>query len=171
MAYQVLFRELAFQKTKEGEPTIPEGPEEVVQRGGLVPDYVPTWFIAALFNAGMIVEVADQPRVDLRPVGDVPEQPRTPEQPAVLPSNPNSPPIMVETGQSQENGDPAATLPAPDSTGAEPLPALPKPADNKEAWENYAQRPQIGMSQGDAEAMNKTDLMAEVKRRYEAAKA
>src|SRR5689334_4917319 len=94
MAYQVLFQRLAFQKTKDGDPTVPDGPEVVLNRGELVPDWVPTYHLSALFNAGMIVEVADEPRVDLVPVAAVPEQPRTPDQPAVLPSNPNSAPMV-----------------------------------------------------------------------------
>lgn len=172
MAYQVLFQKLAFQRTKDGEPTIPVGRETIVERGGLVPEWVPTYHVSALFNAGMIVEVADEPRSDLVPATTVPEQPRTPDQPAVLPSNPNSVPMVpgagAVDGTDDEPADPL-TPPPPDSAGVEPLPALPRPADNKETWENYAQRPQIGMSEGEAEAMNKTDLMAEVKKRYDAA--
>lgn len=174
MPYQVMFAKLSFQPTKPGEPTVPDGPEETVLRGGLVPDYVPTYIVSALLNSGMIVPVAEpDPRVV--PATQIPEQVRTPDQPAVLPSDPNgTPPVIADlppVTTTDVPADPFPSGPSVDTPDTEPLPPLPRPADNKEAWETYAVRPQIGMTLGEAEAMNKTDLMNEVKRRHAAATA
>lgn len=155
MAYQVVFQQLSFQPVDPDQPTVPSGPEEIVLRGGLVPDYVTTFQIAGLASAGMIVAVAE-PDPGLVPADALPEQPRTPDQPTFLPNNPNSPPVTLGGDLGGAGEDPAD----------EPV-QLPSASDKKEVWEAFAQRPEIGMTQGDAEAMNKTDLMAEVKTRFQ----
>jgi len=176
MAYQVLFNKLSFQKTKEGQPTVPDGPEVIRVRGELVPDWVPTFQVSALASAGMVVFAADPDPV-LRPIEEVPEQVRTPDQPVVLPSDPNgTAPTLADLVVVEDETPPVTdpdvpVTPTGDNPPAEPLPALPKQSDSKDVWEAYATRPQIGMALGEAEAMNKTDLVAEVKRRYAAATA
>ena len=175
MAYQVLFNKLSFQKTKEGQPTVPDGPEVIRVRGELVPDWVPTFQVSALASAGMVVFAADPDPV-LRPIEEVPEQVRTPDQPVVLPSDPNGTAptladLVVEDETPPVTDPDVPVTPTGDNPAAEPLPALPKQSDSKDVWEAYATRPQIGMALGEAEAMNKTDLVAEVKRRYAAATA
>lgn len=175
MAYQVYFNKLAFQKTKDGQPTVPDGPEVILNRGELVPEWVPSGQVAALATAGMVVYSAD-PLPELVPVDAVAEQYRTPDQPAVLPSDPlgTSPVLgdLLSDAPTDAPREPAEPLtPTPANPVVEPLPALPKDVDNKETWEQYATRPQIGMTSGDAEAMTKKDLIAEVKRRHAAATA
>lgn len=44
----------------------------------------------------------------------------------------------------------------------------PKPTDTKEAWEDYAASPAVGMDRAEAESMTKPKLMAEVNRRESA---
>lgn len=173
MPYVVLAARLAFQPVDPADPKMPTGAEELVDRGGFVPDYAPTGLINALDAAGLIVWT-EQERPDLRPVGTEPEAPRTPDQPVVLPTNPNSP--LMPIGDVVVTDTPADPVvvdvpPADEQQPDRQVPALPKASDSKETWENYAQLPVIGMSQGEAEAMNKTDLMAEVKARYAAATA
>jgi hypothetical protein len=176
MAYQVLFNKLAFQKTKEGQPTVPDGPEVIRTRGEMVPEWVPTFQVSALASAGMVVFAAD-PDPLLRPVEEVPVQVRTPDQPVVLPSDPQGTPptladLLVEDNEPAPVTDPDVPVtPTGENPAAEPLPPLPKQSDSKDVWEAYATRPQIGMPLGEAEAMNKTDLVAEVKRRHAAATA
>jgi hypothetical protein len=166
MAFVVLAQALSFQKTDPEHPTIPVAPEEIVERGGEVPAYVTTFTVSALANSGLVAYV-DRPDPLIFPAHQVPAQVRTPDQPPVLPSDPNGVPLIQADLTPGPVADDEA---APDEQPADPpLPDLPKTADSKETWENYAQLPQIGMTQGAAEAMNKTDLMAEVKQRYAAA--
>lgn len=61
MAYVVLFSELAFQKTKEDDPHVPDGPETIVKKGDPVPEWVGDAQLTALSAAGMIVMVNDEP--------------------------------------------------------------------------------------------------------------
>jgi hypothetical protein len=173
MPYIVLANKLAFQKTKPDNPTVPDGPEELVSRGSNVPDYVLTFQVAALAAAGQIVW-ANRPDPVLVPVDSQPPTGRTPDQPAVLPSDPNGTPVVLEDVLSDPATTPEAPGPAvndPATGPATPLPELPKAADNKDTWEQYSTLPQIGMTLGEAEAMNKTDLMAEVKTRHARATA
>src|SRR3954469_23059374 len=94
MPYQVLFQRLSFQRTDPSNPVVPVGNPEVVVRGDLVPDYVPLFQISALESAGMIAAVADaDPRVF--PSDMLPAQSRNPEQPPVLPSDPNGTPPLL----------------------------------------------------------------------------
>lgn len=146
MPFIVLAQKLAFQKTDPANPTMPIGPEDIVERGGRVPAYATAFTLSALANSGMVVW-ADIPSPDVLPDSATPAQVRTPDQPPVLPSDPNG--VPLPSGIVPE-GPPPAT------------------ADKKEVWEAYAQRPEIGMTQGEAEAMNKQDLMAEVRARYDA---
>lgn len=151
--YIVKFRALDFQRTKADDPTVPVGDPVTVLKGERVPDWVQEFTISALTNAGMIVFAADT-----EPAVFVPEPPRVrlPEQPPVLPSDPNGVPPLL--------GDrPGET--APEEAGDE-LPPLPRDADTKDTWERYATHPLIGMDLAEAEAMNKKDLLTEVKRRH-----
>lgn len=172
MAYVVLARQLAFQPVDPANPKVPTGPEEIIQRGSFVPDYAATGLINALDAAGLIVW-ADVERPDLVPVGSEPVQARTLDQPAVLPSDPNGVPMFVGDITPAADPEPApGDVPPPSEPDpAQQVPDLPRPSDNKETWENYAQLPHIGLSQAEAESMNKTDLMAQVRDRYAAATA
>lgn len=172
MPFIVLAPALAFQKTKPNSPTEPVGPEEVIQRGGTVPDYVPTYVTSALASAGSVVFADARP--DLVPATEVPVQVRTPDQPPVLPSDPNGVPVLPsdlvtetprETSTEAGNSEETPTVTSPPAELAAP----PKSSDSKDVWEQYATHPRIGMTLEEAEAKNKTDLMAEVKRRYDAA--
>jgi hypothetical protein len=167
MPYIVLSQELAFQKTDPDRPTIPVGPEEIVERGGSVPDYVPAYIISALSNAGVIVWAEDRNPL-IVPASQAPAQVRTPDHPAVLPSDPNGTPLLLGdlTGTSVEEAP--AEEPVEEEGDGEPV-ALPATSDKKEVWEAYAQRPEIGLTAGEAESMNKTDLMAEVRARFDQA--
>lgn len=173
MPYIVLAPKLAFQKVKANSPTEPDGPEEVVNKGGFVPDYTTEFLINTLSASGLIA-YAEAQRPDLRPADELPPQVRTPDQPLVLPSDPNGVPSVLgdrpEDTQPADDADDEVVPADPEPTGpVAPLPSLPKSTDNKEAWESYATLPQIGLTLAEAESKNKTDLMAEVKRRYEAA--
>lgn len=157
MPYIVLKQRLAFQRTDPKNPTIPVGDEEIVERGGRVPDYVPTFIVSSLANAGDVV-FADEPDPMVVPANQLAPQVRTPDQPTVLPSDPNGVPPLL--------GDPEEPVVEEDEGDAVALPAT---GDRKEVWEAYAQRPEIGLTQGEAESMNKADLMAEVRARFDAA--
>jgi hypothetical protein len=172
MPYLVLARELAFQKTDPADPTVPVGPEELVTRGQFVPDYVPAATVNALSAAGLLAW-AEAPDPAVIPFDSQPAQVRTPDQPVVLPSDPNGEAplladVLGDTGTSDVAFD---VTPVTEEQPGQQVPDLPKNSDSKETWENFAQLPIIGMSQGEAEAMNKTDLQAEVKKRYAAATA
>ena len=171
MGYLVLARQLAFQKTDPSSPTVPVGPEELVTRGQFVPDYVPAATVNALTAAGLLAW-AEQPDPLVVPFDSQAAQVRTPDQPAVLPSDPNGEPLlMADVFPGPDEQVTVDVDPALDPEPNRQLPELPKTSDSKETWETYAQLPEIGMSQGDAEAMNKTSLMAEVKERYARATA
>lgn len=155
MGYQVVFSKLDFQKSDPKNPTIPLGGPVTLNRGEFVPDWVPEHQINALLNAGMVVFAAD-PIPGLRPSTEDPAGVRTPDMPPVLPSDPNGVPPLLADRPSVKGEQPVD----------DELPPLPKDSDNKETWEQYAARPLIGMTLAEAEAMNKRDLMAEVKRRH-----
>lgn len=149
MGFIVLAQRLAFQRTDPNNPTIAVGEEEIVERGQDVPDYATTFTVSALANSGLVAYV-DRPDPTMVPANQLAPQVRTPDQPPILPSDPNGAPFLI--------GGPVV----------EDVP-FPATSDKKEVWESYAQRPEIGMTQGEAEAMNKNDLMAEVRARYDAA--
>lgn len=159
MAFIVLAQKLAFQRTDPEQPTIAVGEEEIVERGQEVPGYVTAFTLSALANSGLVAYV-DRPDPAIFPANQLPAQVRTSDQPPVLPSDPNGVPPLA--------ADLTGTPVVDDGTGLPPLPAT---SDKKEVWEAYAQRPEIGLGQGEAEAMNKNDLMAEVKVRYAEATA
>lgn len=156
MPFVVLAQALAFQETDPANPTIPVADEEIVERGGKVPDYVSTFTVSALANSGLVAYV-NAPDPAIFPANQLPAQVRTADQPPVLPSDPNGVPTTI--------GDMAAPAPEP---VADDTP-FPLASDKKEVWESYAQRPEIGMTQAEAETMNKNALMAEVNARYDAA--
>lgn len=167
MPFVVLAQALAFQETDPANPTIPIADEEIVERGGAVPDYVSTFTVSALANSGLVAYV-NAPDPAIFPANQLPAQVRTADQPPVLPSDPNGVPFRI--------GDLAA--PAPEPVGGDVAPApepvtddapFPLASDKKEVWESYAQRPEIGMTQAEAETMTKAALMAEVNGRYDAA--
>jgi hypothetical protein len=73
MAYVVHSSALAFQRTKKDDPSMPDGPEEIVKQGDRVPDYVGPFHLAALASAGMISVVSDDPvPAEVGPVGPEP---------------------------------------------------------------------------------------------------
>jgi len=123
MTHIVNSRELAFQRTKPGEPNIPDGPEEIVPKGGRVPDYVSLLQIAALESAGMIFPVADDAKPVVDQVGPVAPTPVAPVVPPDAPL-PFFPP--------QDDGD------GGDGAGLGPAAPLPKASDKREIWEDYA---------------------------------
>jgi hypothetical protein len=171
MGYLVLASQLAFQKTDPSSPTVPVGPEELVTRGQFVPDYVPTATVNALTAAGLLAW-AERPDPLVVPFDSQVAQVRTPDQPTVLPSDPNGTPVsLADTFPGLDDQVAVDADPVVDPEPSRQLPELPKASDSKETWETYAQLPAIGMTQGDAEAMNKTSLMAEVKERYARATA
>jgi hypothetical protein len=168
MSYVVLARQLAFQQSKPDEPSVPVGEEEIVERGGFVPPYATSGLVSVLSASGLIVWT-DMEDPGLRPPGTEPVAVRMPEHPTVLPSDPRGQSMTlsdvlsdqpVGSGLAGEDEPPFVT---DDGTR---VPDLPKNSDSKETWENYAQLPEIGLTQGEAEAMNKQELMAEVKQRY-----
>src|SRR3982750_4877039 len=85
MAYIVFHNQLSFQPVRpQGVPT---GPEEIVMKGGEVPEYVPPYIINALSNAGMIVDAGDRDAAAVRAMAGAASGVReggalqTPEQP------------------------------------------------------------------------------------------
>lgn len=137
MQHQVYIAALAFQPVNEkGQP---DGPEEIVKRGGMVPDYATTFLISALSNAGMIVPVGDRPDPRIRPLAAEPA-------PTLNPENPPPPEGVAGVPVS---GDPVTPV------------AKPKATDNKAAWEDYAAS--HGMDRGEAETATKGDLIARFK--------
>jgi hypothetical protein len=175
MTHRVFFNRLSFQKTNPDDPTQPVGDPVIVNRGEKVPDWVSPFQVNALVNAGMIVNTGDEKPVSpvdtLKPFDEVPAQPRTPDQPDVLPSDPQGTPLKLvsDTGTSADEDSSAS------STAAEELASVSKPSvrDSKEAWEAYAVNGMTPvdqrMSQSEAESMTKPALMAEVNTREAAA--
>lgn len=175
MPYLVLARQLAFQPTKPGDPTVPSGPEELVERGQFVPDYVPAATVNALTAAGLLAW-AERPDPQIVPFDSQAPQVRTPDQPVILPSDPNgTAPTIAEVFGGDQTGAADEVVvdvdPAVEAVPGQQVPELPRSSDSKETWENYAQLPHIGMTQGEAEGMSKTALVAEVKDRYARATA
>jgi hypothetical protein len=81
MGYVVIFNRLAFQRTQDDEPSMPDGPEDVLSRGDPVPDYVSQFTLDALAASGMIAMVGELPApIEPEPVG--PEPPAGPVMPA-----------------------------------------------------------------------------------------
>lgn len=151
---------LSLQKTKDDDPKVPVGDETIVEPGQELPDWTPTFMVNALSNAGMIVYAADRSAV-VPGAEPIPAQPRTPDQPVVLPSDPNgtAPTLATLTDST------ASTSSTTDESGSA---SKPDGRSSKADWERYAvsglpesQR----MDQGEAESMSKSELMAEVKRR------
>jgi len=172
MPYIVLASKLAFQKTRADDPKVPDGPEVIVVKGGLVPDWVSTFQVSALTSAGLLAW-ANEPEAVVVPEG-VP-QVRLPEQPVILPSDPAGVPpvvgdLIVDVPDDRRDETmvdvPSVTEPTP---AVAPLPELPKASDSKDVWEQFATHPRIGLSLAEAEAMTKQNLMAEVKSRHAAA--
>lgn len=171
MPYQVLTQSLAFQKVDPDNPMVAVGDEEVVLRGGLVPEYASTFLVNALSNAGVIVPVAE-PDPRLFPLAASPVSTRTPDQPVMLQHGPVAPALAVGTDGTFTDGPDLS----PTGDGAEPFDSAdpfepdepfttdrPGPRDNKSAWEAYAE--QVGVDRAQAESMTKADLIAEVERR------
>lgn len=137
MAYQVMVAELAFQPIDPDDPTVQTGPEEMVPRFGEVPDYAPPYLISALLQCGAITMVADAENAPIR------------EDAAPVLPNPEIPP-GPEVG-------PIVVAPA--------VTSKPKVTDSKDAWENYAASPAVGMDRAEAESLSKPKLISEVNRR------
>lgn len=130
MAHQVLWQKLSFQPIDPANPTVPTGDPETVLRGGLVPDYVPSFTINALLNAGMIMAIADRPDPAIKPSSADPA-------PAV---GPDTPPVLPDGTSTLVIGEPPASNPE-----------KPKPSDSREKWETYGAA--VGMNLGELEAM------------------
>jgi len=163
--YLAVFNKLDFQRVDPQNPRVPIGDPVTIMRGEKVPEWATEFEVSALVNAGMITYAADT-RPDLVPIDAIPAQTRTPDQPPLLPSDPNGvPPLLGDRGSVAAETPVDETGPAPVDETA-PLPALPKSNESKEVWETYAQHPLIGMTEAEAEGMNKTDLVTEVKRRH-----
>lgn len=185
MAYVVLSKELGVDLVdKDGVVT---KQNVIVGQGQKLPGNVSPFLINALKSGGVIAFVEDGPIAmpvlrDLEP----PMQVRTPDQPPLLPSDPVGNRVLageVPPGEAKPmaaqvelgNLDPQDTLglvPGAVVGGTSPQqPAgtvleKPKAADNKEAWEAYAV--QVGIDEGEAQSMTKTDLRAEVEKREQA---
>lgn len=147
MAYQVRTERMAFQPVDPDDPTVPTGPEEIVERGGIVPDYVAPYIVSALLNSGVIVAVADRPDPTLVPVKD------EPASPALNPEQPPPPGTFPLTPSGSDD----------DAEADAPVTEKPSARDSKAAWESYAVG--VGVPQAEAESMTKVELIAEVERR------
>lgn len=140
MSYVVFMKELAF--TKVDDQGIPVGEEEIVQRGGKVPSYVPPFIVNALANSGMIVDAGPDALVAL-------------EAAPVFPMGPDNPP-------GPEGQVPLLDLGA--GAGDTSSPAVrPADKDSKAKWEAYAEG--IGIERATAESMTKAELIAAVEAR------
>lgn len=169
MTHRVFFNRLSFQKTDPNDPTQPVGDPVIVKRGDKVPEWVTPFQVNALVNAGMIVNTGDEepvyPTDALKPFDEIPAQPRTPDQPDVLPSDPQGSPLKLvsDSGASADEDSSAS------STAEQASVTKPSVRDSKEAWEAYAVNgltpADRRMSQAEAEAMTKPALMAEVGKR------
>lgn len=145
MAHQVLWQKLSFQKVDPANPTVPVGDPEIVLRGELVPDYVDSFTINSLANAGMIVPVTVRPDPTITPLIAEPAQPVGPDTPIVLPDGTSTiVPLDADAGVTPESA-----------------PEKPKATDTRDKWESYAVA--IGMDQGTVEAEpNKAAVIAAV---------
>lgn len=120
-------------------------------RGDILPDWVDESQRFVLVSSGMAAEVGDTPDDTIRPF------PGTPK------------PVVGDMSGSAVADDGSVS-----SASDGELEALPADGDTKFVWENYAinKLPQgERMTRAEAEAMKKSDLVTEVKARYEAASA
>lgn len=166
--YLVKFNKLDFQRRKPEDPTVPIGDPVTLTRGERVPEWATEFEVNALMNAGMIVYASD-PDPTLVPPDAIAPQVRTPDQPLVLPSDPHGvPPLLSDRPSASDTASAGAVVPdgSEPAEPAEPLGPLPKDSETKDVWEQYATHPLLGMTLGEAEAMNKKDLVTEVKRRH-----
>lgn len=101
MGYVVVFNQLAFQRTKTDDPSMPDGPEDIVARGAMVPDYVPPFTLDALAASGMITMIGDRPvEPEVGPVG--PEPPAGPVAPRPTDSRASWEEYAVSLGMPEE---------------------------------------------------------------------
>jgi hypothetical protein len=181
MGYAVYLDRLSFQKVDA--TGMPEGDPEIVTRGQQVPDYVRPFELHALRSAGAIVDMGSDAEED--------DTPRFAELPPALP-NPEIPPTLaggpvlhsLDAGPEGLEAREGVSVPVgsgdaeqarleqaeQDREQGEPFiaPSKPTPRDSKAAWEDYAET--VGMDRGEAESMNKQELIAAVEAR-EAASA
>lgn len=171
MPYQPVFKKLSFQQVKDNDPMIPVGDPVIVTDREFLPDWVPTFQINALLNAGMIKQVSDPGAYRFENDADA-LRPRTADQPTRLPTeNVVSPLVMAGDGTvvAAEQGSADDEAPSSDESSAKP-----GVRDSKEAWEAYAVNGmpvEQRLTQDEAEGMTKTALIAEVNRREQAATA
>lgn len=162
MSLQVIAEKVSvYEVTGTNEFGQPVATDHIYQRGQVLPDWVDGHQAFVLVNTGLAAEVGDHPDSSLRPL-------QSPPAPVILPEhNPASVPgsgvtgPMVVTDRVDETGAKSAAVPEGK--------ALPSDTDTKFVWENYAVSDLPAgkrMTRPEAESMKKTDLMTEVKNRY-----
>lgn len=125
-------------KSADGNPTIVN---HAFKRGDVLPDWVDEAQRFVLVSSGMAAEVGDSPDDSVRPLDT--------SAPVVVPNGPGA----------------GASVAGEDSD----LATLPADTDTKFVWENYAVSDLPAgkrMTRPEAESMKKTDLVTEVKNRY-----
>jgi hypothetical protein len=148
--------DLSFQKTKEDDPKVPVGDPVIVEAGHEVPNWVPAFQVSALTNAGAIVVAADRESAVIPAAEEIPAQPRTMDQPVVLPSDPNGAPLTL----ADMNDAASASETATDAGSTSAAMEKPDGRASKATWEQYAI--QVGVPAGEAESLSKTELQARV---------
>jgi hypothetical protein len=110
MTYVVFHNQLSFQPVDaQGVPT---GPEEIVTKGGEVPEYVPPYIVSALTQAGMIVDAGDRDEDAIRRMVGFDYGLRqgralpNPEQPM---GAGGEPPLFTLSGDPGDHGEPEMT--------------------------------------------------------------
>lgn len=144
--------------------------DHVYERGQVLPDWVEGHQAFVLVNTGMAAEVGDHPDGNLRPQNQAPGPVLLPEHsPASVPNSGVVGPMVV-TDTVDETGAGVAAQYAEDSD----LPKLPADYASKGDWETYASEKlptEFRMERSAAEGYKKPELVAEVKLRYNDAKA
>lgn len=177
MALQVIAAKVSvYEPTGTNEFGQPTAVDHVYERGQVLPDWVEGHQAFVLVNTGLAAEVGDQPDDRVRPYGVGPAPVILPEHnPMTVPGSGVVGPMVVTDSVDETETSKQFSANATGNTGDAgngELPNLPADNDTKFVWENFAvsKLPEgERMTRAEAEAMKKSDLVAEVKARHEAA--
>lgn len=166
MSLQVIAEKVSvYEITGNNEFGQPVAIDHVYQRGQVLPDWVDGHQAFVLVNTGLAAEVGDHPDGNLRPLGQQPGPVLLPEHnPATVPGSGVIGPMVV-TERVDETGQAGPQQGVPQGG----VQSLPDDSALKPVWEQYAAEKlpaEFRMDRGAAESMKKSELVAEVKARY-----